>query len=337
MSLRRLVSHWLHPRFRYNQLAVIHGLRLAFAYLTAWLIGNITAEPYSVWMIVTVAVVMGSLPHTGSIVEKGKQRFLGTTLGALGGFLVIYLMHLNPLLAALAIVAIVGYSGFWAVRGGGYIAQLTCITLAIVSTNSAFDVGLWRMLDVYAGVVLAIAFGMLFPERARDHWYFMLEESLEGLNWLYRELATRGEYDMTLAEGLRQRHGKMRELIAAVARESGLNGKDLKSTLGLLHRAQVAIEFLASEAAEPVRQAAAGPADEKRVVASLTRIAQRFALPIAEGIPSLSMPPSPQQVWLLSTLARHLEELEAMLDKMLPKLRGQDGSRWFETAWPPQD
>jgi uncharacterized membrane protein YccC len=254
----------------------------------------------------------------------------------MGGFLVIYLTHINPLLAAFSILLIVGYSGYWAVRGGGYIAQLTCITLAIVSTNSAFDVGLWRMLDVYAGVVLAIAFAVLFPERARDHWYFMLEESLEGLNWLYRELATRGEYDNTLAEGLRQRQGKMRDLISAVARESGLTAKELKIALSLMHRAQISIEFLANEANDPERQPGGQPADESRVIAALGRLAQRLELPIAEGMPALSTRPSPQQAWLIDTLARHLEQLESALDKLLPRLRGLDGSLPFAAKWPPE-
>ncbi|TDR73831.1 FUSC family protein [Paludibacterium purpuratum] len=323
MTLRRLVSHWMHPRFRYSQLATIHGLRLALAFLAARWIGEFINEPHAVWMTVTVAVVMGSLPHTGSIVEKGKQRFLGTTLGALGGFLVIFLTHQSPTMAALAILAIIGYSGYWAVRGGGYIALLTCITLAIVSTDSAFDIGLWRMVNVYAGVVLAIAFGMLFPERARDHWYFMLEESLEGLNWLYREFAARGQYDSTLAEGLSKRHGKMRELIVAAARESGLTTKQLKGALSLLHRVQISIEFLASEAGDPAREIGGTQADEIRVIDVLGRLAQRFDLPIAKGIPALSTPTNPQQAWLIATLARHLEELEISLDQLLPKLRGE--------------
>ncbi|WP_215782580.1 FUSC family protein [Paludibacterium sp. B53371] len=331
MDLRRQLNHWLHPRFRYHQLAVIHGLRLALAFLTARLIGELLNEPHAVWMTVTVAVVMGSLPHTGSIVEKGKQRLIGTTLGALGGFLVIFLTHNFPPLASLAILAIIGYGGFWAVRGGGYIALLTCITLAIVSTNSSFDVGLWRMVNVYAGVVLAIAFGMLFPERARDHWSFMLEESLEGISWLYREMNASGEYNSTLAEGLASRHTKMRELIAAVARETRLGNKALKAILSQLHHARITIEFLASEASDPQRTPDSSvESGHDRVVAALQRLAQQFDIP-AGDFPPPAIPPSPQQAWLNLTLARHLEALAETLDDALPKLRGEGNGLPFAT------
>lgn len=331
------IHHWLHPRFRYQQVGKVHAVRLALAFLTSHLLATTLNEPYAVWMSVTIMVVMGSLPHTGSILEKGRQRFVGTTLGAIGGFMVILTARYNPVLAGVLSFTLIAIGGYMAVGRGGYIAQLTCMTIAIVADSSTLDVGVWRMANVYAGVALSAVFAMLFPERARDHWYFMLEETVEGLNWLYRELARLQTYDMRLGDGLRLRQGKMRGLVSAAARETGIEAGALRLALSQLHRVQITIELLASEANDTLRHPTDEPVDEARIVAALQRLAQMMELPIGDNIPTLGGTRSVQQNWLCGTLARHLEELENQLALILPRLRGLPHTPQFIPPWPPAD
>lgn len=330
-SLRTL----LHPRFRYQQVGKVHAVRLALAFLTSHFIATTLNEPYAVWMSVTIMVVMASLPHTGSILEKGRQRFVGTTLGAIGGFMVILTARYNPILAGMLSIALIAVGGYLAVGRGGYIAQLTCMTIAIVADSSTLDVGMWRMANVYAGVALTAVFAMLFPERARDHWYYMLEETIEGLNWLYREWARLQTYEARLGEGLRQRQGKMRALVAAAARESGVEAGALRLILSQLHRVQITIEFLASEANDHGRCPTEAPIDAARVVDALRRLADMMELPIGDNIPAPGGARSVQQNWLCDTLANHLEELEKTLAPVLPRLKGQGTGLPILPAWPP--
>jgi uncharacterized membrane protein YccC len=329
------IADFLHPRFRYQQVGKIHAVRLALAFFTSHLIATTLSEPYSVWMTVTVMMVMSNLPHTGSILQKGKQRFIGTTLGALGGFAVIATARYNPVLAGMLSVALIAFGGYLAIGRGGYIAQMICLTVVIVASSGTMDVGIWRMANVYAGVALSALFATLFPERARDHWYFMLEETIEGLNWLYREFARLQTYEARLGEGLRQRQGKMRTLVAATAREAGVEAGQLRLILSQLHRVQISVEFLASEANDRGREPTEAHADEARVIAALRRLATMMDLPIGDDIPLLGGAHSAQQNWLYGTLASHLEELEKTLTPVLPHLRGQNARRLAAASWPP--
>jgi uncharacterized membrane protein YccC len=331
------LSNFLHPRFRYQQMGKVHAVRLGLAFFTSHLIATSLSEPYSVWMTVTVMMVMSNLPHAGSILQKGRQRFIGTTIGAIGGFLVIWTARYNPILAGALSVTFIAIGGYLAIGRGGYIAQMICLTVVIVASSGTIDVGIWRMANVYAGVALSAVFATLFPERARDHWYFMLEETIEGLNWLYRELARLQTYEARLGEGLRLRQGKMRALVGAAAREAGVDAGALRLILSQLHRVQITIEFLASEANDRQRNPTEEPAAETRIVAALQRLAQQMELPIGDDIPPLGGARSLQQNWLCATLANHLEELEKSLTPILPRLKGLGAGQPISPAWPSTD
>lgn len=322
-----LAAHWLQPRFRYRQLGKIHAARLALAFLASHLIASFLNEPHAVWMSITLMVVMGGQAHTGSIVEKGRQRLLGTTYGAIGGFAVILAGHASPSLALALLASFIAAGGYLAIGRGGYIALLSCITVVIVASSSTLDIGFWRMVNVYAGVVLALVFAHLLPERAREHWYFLLEETIEGLDWLYREWAQGNGFQTALADGLSKRQASMRGLIAATARETGCSAQTLTTVLRQLHRVQISIEFLAGQDRGAKRAAQAADDAETAVAESMARLGALMGLPAHAAVPLPGSAPGPEQRWLTGELARHLQELEQSLTPLLPRLAGGSISR----------
>lgn len=323
-----LAARWLQPRFRYEQLGKIHAVRLALAFIASHLIGSRLNEPHAVWMSITLMVVMGGQAHTGSIVEKARQRLLGTTYGAISGFAVILVGHVSPVLALALLTAVIAAGGYLAIGRGGYIALLSCITVVIVASSSTLDIGFWRVVNVYLGVVLALVFAHLLPERAREHWYFLLEETIEGLDWLYREWAQGNGFQTVLAEELSRRQASMRGLIAATAKETGHPGQALGAVMRQLHRVQISIEFLADQDRGARRTPETGPVEEETAVAeSMARLSALMGLPGGTTPPLPGSSPGPEQRWLAGELARHLRELEQSLTPLLPKLAGGSISR----------
>lgn len=318
-----ITPHWLHPRFRYQNVRIIHSIRLAVAMLISQMVANKVGGQHGVWITVTVAVVLASLPHTGSVLEKSRQRLLGTAMGALTGFILLYLTEWHPGVSWLAMLLVFGLTGYWAVGKNGYIPLIGCVTTAIILGSHTMEIGLWRTMNVFLGITLAIAFSQLFPERARDHWFFLLEESVEQLIWLYRELTERQTWQSTLDDELRARQGKMRELLAACARESGIAPASLRQVLSQLHRAQISIEFMASETGQADRQTSEPQMTHANIVGEFQQLAAWFGLPMSSASSSNAQSQSQKQTWLCDALQRHLVALNTQLAEILPKLKSQ--------------
>ena len=81
----------LSPYSIYRHYPVLHAVRVGLAYLLTVALVLGFDIPHGEWMSITVLIVMGSLPHLGSIFKKARQRAIGTAAGALAGILLIAL------------------------------------------------------------------------------------------------------------------------------------------------------------------------------------------------------------------------------------------------------
>ena len=99
----------LSPYSIYRHYPVLHAVRVGLAYLLTVVLTLGFDIPHGEWMSITVLIVMGSLPHLGSIFKKARQRAIGTAAGALAGIL----MLLALVLALLGVAGkyLAGYAG----------------------------------------------------------------------------------------------------------------------------------------------------------------------------------------------------------------------------------
>ena len=90
----RLWRRALSPYSIYRHYPVLHAVRVGLAYLLTVALVLGFDIPHGEWMSITVLIVMGSLPHLGSIFKKARQRAIGTAAGALAGILMLPAMYL---------------------------------------------------------------------------------------------------------------------------------------------------------------------------------------------------------------------------------------------------
>jgi len=118
--------------------------------------------------VVIVAMQPGQYVVTRSAtISASRDRILGTVIGALLGFAFaqIGVLPWNYVLAVLTAVIVCGLLGL---RSSSRLAGITISIVMLVKTGSHWTLALDRVMEVFLGVVVAIAVSTLvFPDRAR--------------------------------------------------------------------------------------------------------------------------------------------------------------------------
>ncbi|KVE23766.1 hypothetical protein WS67_21270 [Burkholderia singularis] len=186
--LRAFARHALRPLLdpyrRYRHAKLIHAARVALSVLVSIVLTTGLRMPHGEWATITVLIVIGGLQHHGNIRKRAAERALGTSIGAIGGLLLILLQttfHLPPLTFVIMSVAC-GVCAYHAIGKAGYIALLSAITLVIVAGHGDNEIadGLWRAANVLVGIVIALAFSFALPLYATYSWRYKLAEALRG-------------------------------------------------------------------------------------------------------------------------------------------------------------
>ncbi|WP_081433576.1 FUSC family protein [Laribacter hongkongensis] len=109
----------LSPYSIYRHYPVLHAVRVGLAYLLTVALVLGFDIPHGEWMSITVLIVMGSLPHLGSIFKKARQRAIGTAAGALAGILLIALFTKVAWLGYVLLVLAAAICGYLAIGPAG--------------------------------------------------------------------------------------------------------------------------------------------------------------------------------------------------------------------------
>lgn len=246
-SVFRRVQRLLSPYSIHQHYPALHALRVALGYLVTVALSVVFKVPDGAWMSVTLLIVMGSLPHLGSVYQKARQRGIGTVGGALAGIVAIYLYGRSPLACYLWMGACAAASGYLAIGKLGYIALIAGVTLTIVAGHgdNSFETALWRALNVQLGGMIALMFARLLPQRAVNHWKYLLADNLRDCAALYGRIAVLDLPDEATVQETFDRLNKrliaQRGLMSAVAGEVSLTVAELdriqrtqRNMLGLL-------------------------------------------------------------------------------------------------------
>jgi len=144
---------------------LIHAAKTALAAALCWWIAILFGLQDGYWGAISAIIVLQS--NFGATISASRDRILGTIIGALLGFGFAQFGTLpwNYILAVLAAVIVCGLLGL---RSSSRLAGVTITIVMLVKSGSHWTLALDRVLEVFVGVVVAIAISTLvFPDRAR--------------------------------------------------------------------------------------------------------------------------------------------------------------------------
>ncbi|WP_280548178.1 FUSC family protein [Halomonas sp. 11-S5] len=240
------------PYVNYQHRRKLHVLRIMLALCLTFAVIEFFAIQHSGWALVSTIMVMGNLPHIGGVLDKGRQRLLGTLLGAGWGLLLILLPLPWPPLVPLATLAGIA-TATWLTFSNrhGYSGLMFTISLLLVVGDGTqeLDIALWRAFDVLLGTLVGIAVTVLvLPQKATDMMRFMLADNLDRMARLYQaHTSATAAPDIDARELLKATSSllvKQRGLVDAIHRERRLSRHELDDLISLQRRMLSTIELL---------------------------------------------------------------------------------------------
>ncbi|MCW2119244.1 FUSC family membrane protein [Flavobacterium sp. 7A] len=186
-ELEKLIQHHYYPintlveNFRFSSTIFRHSLRITVTILIGFFIGKILPFQNVYWILLTIVVIMR--PGYGLTKERTYNRFIGTIIGGIIAFSILYLSPSSTILGTLCIACmLLGYS----FNPTNYKIGTTFITMYVIFIFSILSPNMenliqYRILDTIVGATLAIlANYFLWPS-----WEFLnipeyLEKSLEA-------------------------------------------------------------------------------------------------------------------------------------------------------------
>lgn len=210
----------------YRHYRIVHGIRIALAFILTFLLVRLFSIPEGTWPLITLVVIMGPISFWGNVVPRAFERIGGTILGAALGLVALRLELFSlPLMLVWCAIAMF-LCGWLALGKKPYQALLIGITLAVVVGAAAGDMNtaLWRGGDVILGSLLAMLFTGIWPQRAFLHWRIQLAHCVTAYNRVYQaalspNLLERPRLDKHLQRLLND-VVKMRGLITPASKET---------------------------------------------------------------------------------------------------------------------
>ncbi|WP_052383851.1 FUSC family protein [Litchfieldella xinjiangensis] len=240
------------PYFNYRYRHVLHVVRVSLALAITYGIIHVFPIPHSGWALVSTIMVMGNLPHIGGVLDKAKQRLLGTLAGAAWGVVLILIpLPLPGLIPLGALLGIAAATYITFANRHGYAGLMFGISLLLVlgEDNRELSVALWRSFDVILGTLVGIAATILIlPQKATDMLRFLLADNLDKMARLYRAHTTSSSGDDIDARELLKATSalliKQRGLVDAIHSERRLKRGEMDDLLSLQRRMLSTIELL---------------------------------------------------------------------------------------------
>ncbi|MFG6137305.1 FUSC family protein [Halomonas sp. B23F22_10] len=248
----KLVRPLRDPYFTNQHRRILHVLRVALALIVAYAVTEPFDLPHRGWALVSTVMVMGNLPHIGGVLDKGRQRLLGSLIGALWGLLLIVTLTPWPALlhlGALAGIAAVTWYTFSKRFGYGGLMFAISLLLVVGGSTPELDAALWRSFNVLLGTLIGIGVTVLvLPHKATDLLRFALADHLDHMARLYHaHTSASAPPDLDtheLLKGCSKLLVKQRGLVDAIHRENRLTRIELDELISLQRRMFSTIELL---------------------------------------------------------------------------------------------
>lgn len=188
-----------------NQEENIHAIKYALAFVIGYFVVQLLPPGKSQWVIITIAVVMGSQIVVGDHVLKSILRGLGTLIGAAIGVIAIYLPHNHIIVLALIVILAIFFSKLSSRYSDlSYVAILGMITFGMIALvlNPSWHLAAMRVIDILIGITIALLVSIfIFPLKSRRAFVLQsvrnFKNIAEFINKIYLEEFNR-RYDPNL-------------------------------------------------------------------------------------------------------------------------------------------
>ena len=148
-----------------NLPSTAHAIRTALAATASVIIARLVQMPEAYWAAIATLLVMQST--LGATLTLSIERIVATAVGASVGALEANYFAANLVAFALAIVFVGLLSVAFRLEKTAY--RYASVTLAIVvlipRSNPPWSIALHRFIEVSVGIIVALAFVALWPER----------------------------------------------------------------------------------------------------------------------------------------------------------------------------
>ena len=210
----------------YRHYRVVHGCRIALAFILTFLLVRLLHIPEGTWPLITLVVIMGPISFWGNVVPRAFERIGGTIFGSALGLIALKLELISLPVMLLWCAGAMFLCGWLALGKKPYQALLIGITLSVVVGAPAGDMAtaLWRSGDVILGSLLAMLFTGIWPQRAFLHWRIQMANYVTAVNRVYQagfspNLVVRPRLEKHLQKILND-IVKMRGIIAPASKET---------------------------------------------------------------------------------------------------------------------
>lgn len=159
----------LKENFNFSSTHFRYALRMTLTMLSGYIFGQIFSVQNEYWILLTIVVIMR--PGYGLTKQRTKQRILGTVIGGIIAFSILYFIKSTYALVAIAIVTMI--LGYW-LSYAYYRIGVTFVTIYVVLIYGIMkpDVEsllLYRVIDTLIGAMFAFtASHLLWPS-----WEFL--------------------------------------------------------------------------------------------------------------------------------------------------------------------
>ncbi|MCE9947770.1 FUSC family protein [Hafnia paralvei] len=251
MRLNRAISPLEHVI--YGHYKVVHGVRMALAFVLTFLAIRLLHVPEATWPLITMVVVMGPISFWGNVLTRALQRIMGTVFGATSGLVALYIEIYSLPLMLVWCALVMFVCGVLALGKRPYMGLLIGITLAVVCGAGPGDMNtaLWRSGDVIIGSLLALFFTSIYTQRAFVHWRLMMSKELKNMSDFYSAHMSPNILERPHLSAKHQQIlnelVKVRTLISPCVRETRIN-KDVFDAIQVMSRNLVSTLELLTDA-----------------------------------------------------------------------------------------
>ena len=166
-AIRARLRNALPLLYRFNPTGLRFALRVVIAALAAYGLARVLNLPFGYWAVITAVIVMQG--NIGGSLKAARERFIGTALGAVLGFLVT-LIPLGPDYQWVKLALALGASAYVVSLDARFrVAPITAIiTLIVPQTGvSALAAAIDRVIEILLGGAIGVIVALtVLPERA---------------------------------------------------------------------------------------------------------------------------------------------------------------------------